>query len=123
MLQSLKRAWTVAIVFLQAVGALPVLTFRKTKRRTPDSPPSDGDGSSTAGIEQFVFRQFDETARLRAQGAVLRAIAAALLAGACSPEGKSKQEYQYPSARRMTRCGAIGLVADGETKQVLLSWP
>ena len=48
---------------------------------------------------RLVFGQFDETARLRAQGAVLRAIAAALLAGTCSPEAKSKQEYQYPSAR------------------------
>ena len=30
---------------------------------------------------------------------MLRAIAAALLPGTCSPEAKSKHEYQYPSAR------------------------
>ena len=30
---------------------------------------------------------------------MLRAMAAALLGGTCSPEAKSKQQYAYPSAR------------------------
>jgi len=59
-------------------------------------PPSDGDGKSTAGIEEArlpAVRRNSPPTRTRALcGAELRP-------GTGSPEAKSKQECAYPSAR------------------------
>jgi len=115
----LKRAWTVAIVLLQAVGALPVLTLRKTKRRTPDSPPSDGVGSSTAGIEQVRFPAVRQNSPPTRTGRCVARDSRRL--ACCALRRNRNTSISIRQRGRMTRWGAMGLVADGQTKPVLLS--